>query len=166
MYCPNCANQNFDDTKYCRACGTDLEALTMVYNNKVAPPSAWLEKYGESKSKAATGAIMSGAALLILIIPMVILRDPRMWAIAWTFFFGWLAMWGIIKLALNTGHLIKAKTMLKATGYGSDELPPGGQLGLPQTPANYQLPDSKYSTDQLQSPPSVTEHTTKFLNKK
>jgi len=157
MFCPNCSNQNLDNAKYCRACGTDLEKIGLAFNNKLIAPSVWLEKYGEGKSKVVTGAIMAGAAFLILIIPLIILRDPRMWAIAWTFFFGWLAAWGIIKLAGSVGEMVKAKTMLKAQNSQNSELPGGEQLGLP---------DSRYATDQLPAPHSVTEHTTRTLERK
>lgn len=165
MFCPNCSNQNLDNAKFCRACGIDLEIVALAMSNKLAPPSNWLEKYGESKSKVVAGAIITGSALLILIIPLILLRDPRIWAIAWAFLFGWLAALGIIKFAGSVGALVKAKTMLKAQNPSGAELPGGEQSGLPQTPANYQLPDSRYATDQLQTPHSVTEHTTKFLNK-
>lgn len=164
MYCPNCGNQNFENAKYCRACGGDLEMVALAVSNKLAAPSNWTEQYGEGKSKVVGSSIMLGGALLIWFVPAMMIGDIMGWTAIWAVFFGWLAIWGIISLAGNVGSMLKAKTMLKAMASG--ELSSAERSGLPQTPDNFQLPNSRYSTDQLQSPPSVTEHTTKFLNKK
>jgi hypothetical protein len=167
MYCPKCGNQNFDTAKFCRACGSDLETVSLAVNNKLAAPSNWLELYGDSKSKVATGAIMAGAALLIWVVPAFMIRDTMGWAFFWSIFFGWLAAWGILKLAVNVGSLVKARTMMKSQSSNNAELPSAErQYGLPQPPANSQTPNYRYDTDQLQTPHSVTEHTTKFLDKK
>ena len=56
MYCPQCATQNTDNAKFCRACGTDLEAVALVLTNKFPLPGAWLEQYGEGKHKVIRGA--------------------------------------------------------------------------------------------------------------
>ncbi len=163
MYCPNCGNQNLENAKYCRACGCDLETVALAVSNKLAAPSNWMEQYGEGKSKVVGSSIMLGGALLIWLVPSMMIPDIMGWTAIWAVFFGWLAIWGIISLGSNLGSMLKAKTMLKemrkATGSGE-------RSGLSRAPDNYQLPNSSYSTDQLQSPPSVTEHTTKFLNKK
>jgi hypothetical protein len=166
MYCPKCGNQNFENAKYCRACGSDLETVSLAVNNKLAAPSNWLEKYGEGKSKVAGSAIMIGGSFLIWLVPGLFIKDIVGWTAIWAVFFGWLAVWGIISLAANVGSMVKARTMLRAADLYNDELNAGQRPGLSQTPDNYQLPNSRYATDQLQSPPSVTEHTTKFLNKK
>jgi hypothetical protein len=166
MFCPNCASQNVDNAKFCRTCGLELENVALAMHNKLAPPSNWLELYGNSKSKVAVGAIMAGAALLILVFPAIVMKDLFPWVVIWSVFFGWLAVWGIIKFALNVGDLIRAKTMLKAQYHYNAELPSSEQYGLPPTPAEYQTPNLRYDTDQLRSPPSVTEHTTKFLDRK
>ncbi len=37
MFCPNCRNQNTEDTKFCRQCGTDLETgLTVPRSGSIA----------------------------------------------------------------------------------------------------------------------------------
>src|ERR1044072_2125885 len=166
MFCPNCASQNVDNAKFCRACGLELENVALAMRNKAAPYSNWLELYSESKSKTAVGAIMAGAALLILVIPAIVMKDFFPWVVIWSAFFCWLGVWGIIKFALSVGDLIRAKTMLKAQYHYNAELPSGEQHGLPAAPAEDQAPNSRYATDQLRSPPSVTEHTTKFLDNK
>lgn len=172
MYCPSCGNQNFDNAKYCRACGTDLETVALAVNNKLASPSAWLEKYGESKSKVVTGAILAGLPLLVLFSFFLFVSDKIGFFVMWSFLLGWMAAWGVIKLAMNVGSMVKAKTMLKADLNYNQELQSVQQFNLSappkpaQQPTNYLASDQRYDTDQLKAPPSVTEHTTRILDKK
>ena len=171
MYCPNCGNQNFDTAKFCRACGRDLETVALAASNKLAAPSNWLELYSDSKSRVVTGAIMFGAALLLWLGPAFIIRDTEGWIAIWAVFFGWLAVWGILKLAVNVGHMVKAKTMMKSQNpYNAELSQSGPQRSLPdaavQIPADFQIQNYRYDTDPLRAPGSVTEHTTKFLDKK
>ena len=113
MYCPQCATQNTDNAKFCRTCGTDLEAVALVLTNKFPLPGAWLEKYGESKHKVIMGAILLGAALLIGGVPALFIEVLFPWLILWTVFFGWMAGWGIVSLASGVGEMVKSKTMLR-----------------------------------------------------
>jgi hypothetical protein len=163
MYCPHCSNQNLDNAKFCRACGMDLEVVALALGNKIAPPSAWLEKYGESKSKMITGAVLAAPSLLILLVLAFFVSDKLGLLVVWSSLLGWMAVWGIIKIATNAGEMAKARTMLNALGSSNPE-PAAASLNA--APENRLPPRSIYDTDQLQSPPSVTEHTTKFLNKK
>ena len=146
----------------------DMEAVSLAMSNKLTAPSHWLELYSESKSGVTTGAIMSGSAFLILLVPLLISWRVMPWVPFWALFFGWLAAWGILKIAYNAGSMVKAKTMLKGQGY-DPTLPAGDQQNLLQhfqPPASSQIPNYRYDTDQLQAPPSVTDRTTKFLDKK
>src|ERR687894_2709598 len=113
MYCPQCATQNIDNGKFCRACGTDLEAVALVLTNKLPPPGAWLEKYGEGKHKVIKGAILLGAALLIGGVPALFMGVIFPLVMLWTVFFGWVAGWGIVSLASGVGEMAKSKTMLR-----------------------------------------------------
>ena len=164
MYCPQIATQNTDNAKFCRTCGTDLEAVALVLTNKFPLPGAWLEKYGESKHKVIMGAILLGAALLIAGVPALFIEELFLWVILSTFFFGWMAVWGIFSLASGVGEMVKAKTML-------------GQMkqldrGLTPTESS-QLSSEAYEPRMLDgatrakphSPLSVTERTTDLLGK-
>jgi hypothetical protein len=113
VYCPQCATQNTDTAKFCRICGTDLEAVALVLSNKFPLPGAWLEKYGESKHRVIMGAILLGAALLIGGVPALFIEELFLWAMLWTVFFGWMAGWGIVSLASGVGEMVKSKTMLR-----------------------------------------------------
>lgn len=173
MYCPTCGNQNFDTAKFCRACGLDLEMVALAVSNKMVAPSAWLEKYSESKSKVVTGAILAGIPLLIFFSVFLFVGDKIGLLVVWSFLLGWMAVWGVTKLATNVGTMVKAKTMLNSDPNYNQELPPQQQQFISanqqqqiQQPANYQAPQQpRYDTGELR-PPSVTEHTTRMLDKK
>jgi zinc-ribbon domain len=164
VYCPQCATQNTDNAKFCRTCGTDLEAVALVLTNKFPLPGAWLEKYGESKHKVIMGAILVGAALLIGGVPALFIKELFLWVILSTFFFGWMAVWGIFSLASGVGEMVKSKTMLRQMK----------QLDRGLTPTeSSQLSSEAYEPRMLDgatrakphSPLSVTERTTDLLGK-
>lgn len=171
MFCPTCGNQNFDTAKFCRACGLDLETVQLAVSNKLTVPSNWLEQYSESKSKVVTGAILAGIPLLIFFSVFLFVGDKIGFLVVWAFLLGWMAVWGTVKLASNIGIMVKAKTMMGNHPAYQNELPPQQQQFLPppqsqtQRPANYQAPQPRYDTGELR-PPSVTEHTTRMLDKK
>lgn len=164
MYCPECALQNVDAAKFCRACGTDLEIVSLALTNKIPTADTWLEKRGESLRKVVTGSILLGAALLIGIVPAFFMHPIFPWAMIWTVFFGWMAVWGAISLAFGIGGTYQAKMMLRHTGQLTDAKTPTAALKISSSDYAPPLLD-KRTTSQLSSPPSVTEHTTKQLNK-
>ena len=163
MYCPQCATQITDNTKFCRVCGTDLEAVALLLTNKLPLPGPWFEKYGESKHKVIMGAILLAAALLIAGVPALFIKELFLWAMLWTVGFGWMAGWGIVSLALGVGEMVKSKTVLRQMK--SDR-------GLTTTEPS-QLSSTAYEPRMLEdatraepySPLSVTERTTDLLGK-
>ena len=162
MYCPQCATQNTDGAKFCRACGTELEAVALALTNKLPPPGAWLEQYGEGKHKVMRGAILLGAALLFAGVPALFIGVIFPLVMLWTVFFGWMAGWGIVSLASGVGEMVKSKTMLGQTRRFDGGLTTAEPSGL--SPAAHEprtLDD--VTGDKPYSPLSVTEHTTELL---
>jgi hypothetical protein len=164
MYCPQCAAQNTDNAKFCRACGIELEAVALALTNKFTPAEAWLEKYGESKHKVIKGAILLAASLLIVGVPMLFMGVIFPLVMLWTVFFGWMAGWGIISLASGAGEMVKSKTMLRQTGRfdGGPTTNEPSELS-PAAHAPRMLDDATGAKPH--SPLSVTERTTELLGK-
>jgi hypothetical protein len=164
VYCPQCAIQNTDNAKFCRTCGTDLEAVALVLSNKFPLSGAWLEKYGEGKHKVIMGAILLAAALLIAGVPALFIKELFLWVMLWTVGFGWMAGWGIVSLASGVGGMVKSKTMLRQMKQFD--------RGLISTEPS-QLSSEAYEPRMLDdatrakpySPLSVTERTTDLLGK-
>ena len=164
MYCPQCATQNTDNAKFCRTCGTDLEAVALVLTNKFPLPGAWLEKYGESKHKVIMGAILLGAALLIGGVPALFIEELFLWVMLWTVFFGWMAGWGIVSLASGVGEMVKSKTMLRQMKQFDRGLTPTESSQLSSEAYEPRMLDDATRAKPY-SPLSVTERTTDLLGK-
>lgn len=162
MYCPQCAAQNTDNAKFCRACGTDLEAVALVLTNKFPPPGAWLEKYAEGKHKVIKGAILLGAALLVGAVPALFMGVIFPLVMLWTVFFGWMAGWGIVSLASGVGEVVKSKTMLRQTKQSDSGPTATGPLELSSAAREPRMLDDATGAKPY-SPISVTEHTTELL---
>lgn len=162
MYCPQCASQNTDNAKFCRTCGTDLEAVALVLTDKFLLPGVWLEKYGEGKHKVIKGAILLGAALLIGSIPALFIGVIFPLVMLWTVFFGWMAGWGIVSLASGVGEMAKCKTMLHGTKQFDRGLTTTEPLELSSPAQKTRMLDQMSRTEQ-HSPLSVTERTTNLL---
>ena len=162
MFCPQCATQNTDNAKFCRACGTDLEAVALALTNKFPQPGAWLEKYGEGKRKVTMGAILLGAGLLIGGVPSLFLGVIFPWVMLWTIFFGWMVGWGIISLASGVGEVVKSQTMLrqmKQSDGGLTTTEPSELSSAAHEPRML----GGVTRDKPYSASSVTEHTTELL---
>jgi len=164
MYCPQCATQNTDNAKFCRTCGTDLEAVALLLTNKLPLPGSWFENYGESKHRVIKGAILLAAALLIAGVPSLFIEELFLWVMLWTVSFGWMAGWGIVSLASGVGEMVKSKTVLRQMKQFD--------RGLTSTEPS-QLSSAAYEPRILEdatsakpySPLSVTERTTDLLGK-
>ena len=162
MYCPQCATQNTDDAKFCRACGTDLAAVASALTNKFTPPGAWLEKYGEGKHKVIMGAMLLGAALLIGAVPALFIGVIFPLVMLWTVFFGWMAGWGIVSLASGVGEMVESKTTLRQTRRVDRGLTATEPSGLSAAAREPRMLDDAARAKPY-SPLSVTEHTTELL---
>lgn len=162
MYCPQCATQNTDSAKFCRACGTELEAVALVLTHKLLPTGAWLEKYGEGKHKVIKGAILLGAALLIGAVPALFIGVLFPLVMLWTVFFGWMAGWGIVSLASGVGEMVKSKTMLRQTKQFDSGLTMTEHPELSAAAHGQRMLDD-VTRAKSYSPVSVTEHTTELL---
>lgn len=164
MYCPQCATQNADNAKFCRACGTDLEAVALVLTNKLPLPGSWFEKYEESKHKVIMGAILLAAALLIGGVPALFIKELFLWVMLWTIFFGWIAGWGIVSLASGVGEMVKSRTVLRQMKQVDRRLTSTEPSQLsPEAYEPRMLEDATRAKPY--SPLSVTERTTDQLSK-
>jgi hypothetical protein len=174
MYCPRCATQNLDDIKFCRACGTNLETVALALSDQQhpvklskdedeepKPEKSWLEKRKEGMDGIVKGTGLMGASLLIGIALGLFSNAPD-WIIIWAGLAGWMACWGFISMVSGIGALAEARFLRRQLGQTANR----STAPIAQTlPSGHQamLPDA-LDTPKL-SPPSVTEHTTKPLNK-
>ena len=49
MYCPRCATQNLDGSKFCRACGTNLETIAIALEAFKRERGSYVESKSEAQ---------------------------------------------------------------------------------------------------------------------
>jgi hypothetical protein len=170
MYCPSCGSDNQFAVKFCRRCGTSLEAVALAlspggeeHSLDKSKLSQLIKDYYSGRHEMIGGL---GAVGLGLAIPAALL------AAGWWLFF-WIFVWFCIGIFANGVRQFDkgwkkwsdASTDLKILGY---DVPPGNKASsLPKG-----FPDRVKETrggDPLQlsgdgAPPSVTESTTRQLD--
>ncbi len=175
MYCPRCAAQQPDGTKFCRACGTDLKAVALALAEQKLPAEAntekakelkveenWLEKRSKGMRYTLQGGILLAASLLIGL-ALGIFSNEKDWIIIWMIFFGWLACWGVITLAHGIGAILESSVMLgRSRQVAGETAVTTAQLPLADEVET--LPDA--SANPIAPPLSITEYTTERLGEK
>lgn len=169
MYCPSCGSNNLPDIKFCTRCGTNLGVVSEALAGK--PPgksggddrvAKLLKDYYRGRRDTITGAAVIPAGLLVMAIMMAAGMKP----IGAFFIVCWMFFWGAAALAGGLGKWIASKGELKSLGYGSQSQFQGSPFQS-EGPANqHQLPVADYSTGPVEYPGSVTDQTTRQLDKR
>lgn len=161
MFCPKCALQNADDTKFCRGCGANLRNVLAAVEGKLSDRLAESESHNDLYSSGVRNLLLG---IGFIIISILLFRIPGD-----TFF--WLLMLfpAFSLIASGVSRIVKAKGMKSKTN--ADVIQPHS---FPATQSNPALPPiqteyikpvkSNYETDDLAGRPlSVTEQTTRHL---
>ena len=99
MYCPQCGAQNTDDTKYCRACGTNVGVVSLALKNPdqlVANALGkkgkdWLTKRREGITTLIKGSGLVGASTLVGVL-LGLFSNTNDWTLSgWDSRVGWRA---------------------------------------------------------------------------
>ena len=175
MYCPQCATPHADDTKFCRLCGTELEAVSLalrgksakVSKDKIEPttPEVWEEKRIENVAGLIRGSILLAVSALIgaamkIFLP---LSFEAPWILIWIVFFGWMAVWGGIEIAYGLSGILEAKSRLRLLGTGSDELVVSHERHSLLANSEAAKDTNPFSSSSS-APASITEGTTRQLD--
>ena len=177
MYCPQCATPHAEGAKFCRSCGTEMEAVALALSGKSVPPAEGgakaveamtpqdcMEKRIEGYKGVASGLILMVVSLLIGLAMALFVPGDVPWILIWMVFFGWLAVWGGIELANGVGAVIEAKARLRMIGMA------GGEPVVDTAPQQLSspgesVPIANSSSAFRPTPPlSVTEGTTRNLD--
>jgi hypothetical protein len=156
MYCPTCATQNGDGTKFCRACGTNLSLVPQAITGRLpeAPRGRRhrreLERGGPPSLASGISSVFMGLGFLAVAFALGLSGSGHGW---------W--FWMLIPaFAMLGGGVAKLVSSLQhqrfnaATNYTA--MPPTvNAAALPPQPNFEKLP-----------PPSVTETTTRHLDAK
>jgi hypothetical protein len=173
MYCPQCATANPGDVKFCRSCGTSLEAVALTLSGKSTKPDKssnkenelteqdWLAKHISGVSSITRGSVLLSVSLL-LAIPLGLFLPATFdapWIVLWVVFFGWMAVWGGIDIANGISNVLESRSRLRLLKMLRDE-------SIADVTAQDLLSgrESLRPANIASSPMSVTEGTTRHLD--
>ena len=158
MFCPKCGQQNPENGKFCRGCGTDLGNVSSALT---APKQQLLGRRGRPIHwEGAITKFFSGLAFLIVAIVMAVTGVGRGW---------W--FWLLIPAFGSIGSAVAQYVQLKKAEKGQlpyvpvvqpNTLPSNQGSALPPPQSVFVSPESRYKTGDL-VPPSVTDNTTRHL---
>jgi hypothetical protein len=119
MFCPKCAVENQDQTRFCRSCGTDLDVVSQALGL-----SSEFDSTSESKIELMRRRqqlridgiqnIVRGALIFItgilFGIPLAFFGENsdwhKNWILIWLIFCGWLPVWGAFMMGTGFTNLI------------------------------------------------------------
>lgn len=178
MFCPKCAAENQDQTRFCRGCGTDLEVVALALN---AEPTLLAELRSTDESKAELAQqrlqlqvdgirnVVRGALIfatgILLGIPLALFGKNTdwhsNWILIWLIFCGWLPVWGAITVGTGLSNFIHSRMMQRRI----DSLgPTPTTVSLHRFGQTQRIAEAE-STGEVSTPVSVSERTTASLNK-
>ena len=174
MYCPQCGAQNTDDTKFCRACGTNLGVVSLALSNPNQLVAATLENKGKdwlTKRREAISTFIKGSGLIgasaLVGVALGVFSNTNDWIFVWLGLASWMACWGIILWSQGINKLVESRFMRSELENASQETTvrltrelasdSGRALGTANADASV--------TTKLAQASSVTEHTTELLKK-
>lgn len=169
MFCPRCAAQNSDDTKFCRACGTNLATVSLVLSDPQQLSTATLERVAsissvkrrDGISKLIHGSGWIGASTIVGV-ALGLFSNTNDWIFVWLGLASWMACLGIIQWSQGLNKLIEARYLSRELGLGgADSGPATQQLRKREAAALNAVPN----TNELAQPGSVTDGTTELLNR-
>ncbi len=183
MYCPICSQEQFNkEIRFCSRCGFLLTGISEVVANKGLIPGNSAQTEAQQKDSPRKRGIKQGAMIMLvgmlLIVPLLAMMhiitdtEPFVMAIA-----AIISFWGgvlriiyayLFESKFPTGKTLEENIIASTQNFighrqHQQALPP--QQSFPVT--NYAPPPagSWHTTNDLVQPPSVTDQTTKFLEK-
>lgn len=170
MYCPNCGQQQIsEEMRFCSRCGLALSGLSDWLAHGRVPLMRREETQPEPMSprrknirRAAKMMFFSGALFPLFLVISIAEGEPGPLALPFIVFFislAWMLYARLFSDKNAPGYLPSAQTTVLGPTPTRNALPP---------PINVPIPGvgrSQVRTNELAQPPSVTENTTRFLDK-
>jgi hypothetical protein len=168
MFCPKCGQQSSDEVRFCPRCGLQLAGLAAyVAGNEYAParpdPARQAEMTAKRRGTRRGAKLMFFSVVLFpIFFGLCFLVDgPGPLVIPFTVFLAGLVMLVYARLFGDDLVPVHSGASRRDLGAGSDR----PALGAPQFNPAPLFNQQRANTAEIYQPPSVTENTTKLLDK-
>ena len=170
MYCPNCGSDNQAEIKFCTRCGTNLGVVSDALTGKLSSASRidqkndermvrLLKNYYRGRRSMTIGGGMLLVGLIIQVIILALGFPDKL--IGFAALSAAPIIYGFISLFIGIARWNRASSELRALGHVIPQTSPmRGTTALSEAAETI----GPYSTDPIDSPASVTEHTTRQLD--
>ena len=159
MYCPKCATQNAEDTKFCRSCGSNLSLVPQALTGRLPEAPSGRRRHRNRERNHDRGGpanlangitkLFVGLGFLLVSLALGLSSVGRGW---WF----WMLIPAFASLGKGVAEIVSAKYSPSLTqGMSQPAMPPASRPG--------ELPPRN---EVLFPPPSVTEQTTRQLDPK
>jgi hypothetical protein len=164
MFCPKCATENPNDSRFCRTCRANLSNVLAVVDGEILPTE--IDANNNIAELYSTGVrnVILGMGFLVTSIFLKLI--PPTDGMFWLFFL----IPSFCLVASGVSRILKYESLMKLLKTKPKIIK---QTTFTANQANKELPTAqqqyikpKFETNELvEQPVSVTENTTKFLNK-
>jgi hypothetical protein len=169
MFCPQCGQQQpSDEVRFCPKCGLSLvphAALLVAGSDAAAVPGAAqstaLTKRGVNKRRAGKLMFFSVVLFAVFIGLSIAVDAAEPLIVPVAMFLAGLAWWVYARLFIDETARVAQQTSRRDLKAGADK----PALGAPEFVPASLLNQQRVHTAEMAQPPSVTEHTTKLLDK-
>jgi hypothetical protein len=155
MYCPTCATQNTDGTKFCRACGTNLSLVPQALTGRL-PEAPRGRRHRQPFEHGGPANLGRGITKIFMGLGFIMVAASSFFfAPAGHIWWFWMLIPAFALLGKGVAEIVTAQQAQRTNpGSGYTAIPPAvNTTGLPPQPNFETLP-----------PPSVTETTTRHLD--
>jgi hypothetical protein len=168
MYCPQCAAQNIEGAKFCRACGADISLVPQALRGSV--PSGVEQARAEIKremkkqkrpartDKGVQDIFKGIGFLCVFLVGMLAFRGAFWWTI-------WFVIPGFANIGSGIGQIMRARQEQRQLPWHTSENASARTVPLADASGFREL--SSPDTAEIivnNAPPSVTEMTTRHLD--
>jgi|HubBroStandDraft_6_1064221.scaffolds.fasta_scaffold696059_2 hypothetical protein len=165
MYCPKCAGQNAEDSKFCRVCGTDLSLIADAMTGRLRR-SGKTKKVRRDRDSANPQSLQKAIAsgfmgLGFIVVALTLMLTGEEWGV-YMFIPGFLMLgkgvstFMALRLAQPATNDLSTSNVDRQTPRTGELTPPPGYVNAPASQPTYR--------DLPAAPPSVTEGTTRIMD--
>lgn len=160
MYCPKCATENSDETKFCRSCGSNLSLVPQALTGRLPEVMPGRRRHrGRDRdlehptpATLANGITKSFMGLGFLFVSLAVFAFAPAGRIWWF----WMLIPAFTMLGKGISEIVSFK-------YGPNLTQGAAKPAIPAAPRTGELPPHNAA---VFPPPSVTEQTTRHLDPK